>query len=300
MARKRTISMRELSRKDAEARSKVETEAQVIGAVQRAGFETQYPNKRQSNRVIAKTVDREIMIVVWPVVDAGMVELTLKHQDREVDEIWIVGASLTPDVYSRREYQRYASNTKIMNIAEFEAALARLQPSARSRPPAKGRETTVRTRVGKALLVNADELQTAVTTTLLLLENRLEVLNSERPNSSRSIARRDAEITALTEMKGQLEKVRALPDDLKRGKVKENEANRSIKSFSDAVREYWNANSEAICGKAVNIALFTSTVLVCKLAGASGDFTIAVSAAMAGGRTVMDGLKGIMRKVFKS
>lgn len=125
------------------------------------------------------------------------------------------------------------------------------------------------------------------------------MLTHERPNSGQSIAKRDNEIKALIRMQGQLEIIRNSPDQLKKGQIGENEAKKLIKSFSDGVREYWNANSEAICGKAVNIALFASTVLVCKLAGASGDFTIAVSAAMAGGKTVMDGLRGIIRKAFK-
>jgi hypothetical protein len=301
MARKkRTISMRTLSRKDAQDRSNIEAQGRVIGAIQEAGFKTIYPNKRQSSRVIVDAADHKIMVVISPVVDDALVELTAKRMaDQQADEFWVVGdLDHTSDVIDYRE--RYSPKLKVMNIAEFETALSRLQRRERSRAPAKHGTTPARTRAVKALLANADELQTAATTSLLLIENRLEVLRHERPNSDQSIAQRDDEIKALTQMKGQLETVRNLPDELKRGTVKENEANKSIKSFSDAVREYWNANSEAICDKAVNIALFTSTVLVCKLAGASGDFTIAVSAAIAGGKTVMDGLKGIMRKVFKA
>jgi hypothetical protein len=188
---------------------------------------------------------------------------------------------------------------RILSVEEFKIALDRLQRAKRSEASQKPGTRAARTRVAKALLANADELHTAATTSLLLIENRIEVLQQERPNSDSSIALRDNEITALTRLKGQLEIIRGAPERLQKGEIRENEANKLIKSFSEGVREYWNANSEVICGKTVNIALFASTVLVCKLAGASGDLTIAVSAAMAGGKTVMDGLKGIMRKVFK-
>lgn len=300
MARKkRTISMRTLSRKDAEARSNIEVQGRVIGAIQEAGFETIYPSRRQSNRVIFRAADRDIMVAVWPVLEDAHVEQTAARMgDQQADEFWVVSTlDHTSEVIDYRE--RYSPKLRVMNTAEFETALRKLQREQRSSVPATRGTTPTRTRVVKALLANADELQTAVATSLLLIDNRIEVLSNERPNSDQSIAQRDDEIKALTQMKGQLEIIRGAPDKLKKGEIRENEANKLIKSFSDGVREYWNANSEVICEKTVNIALFASTVLVCKLAGASGDLTIAVSAAMAGGKTVMDGLKGIMRKAFK-
>ncbi|WP_453965953.1 hypothetical protein [Bradyrhizobium elkanii] len=292
--KKRTISIRKLARVDEQARLHMNVQGRVIGGIQDAGFETIYPFARYPNRVLFGPPDRRIMVAVWPVVTDDNVERTAaRMKDLPADEFWLVGElDRTSDVIDYRE--RYSPKLKIMNVAEFEMALSRFpRPALKQGPP------PARTRVVKALIANADELQTATATSLALVEDRIAVLSQERPNSDQSIAQRDNELKALTQMKGQLETIRNLPGELKKGQVSEKDANKSIKSFSDGVREYWNANSEVICGKAVNIALFTSTVLVCKLAGASGDLTIAVSAAVAGGKTVMDGLKGIMRRVFK-
>lgn len=287
--------MRKLERKDRSDMKTVELQAKVAAIFRAAGYEPRFPTKGTAFTIDAAGHHR-ILVYCFPIINDALVGLAIDAKTgmiNQVEDLWIIGEEMRDGLNESRD--QYGS--RILLLDELERDVERLK---RNRPPDRARsQPSARTRVGKALALNGDELKTAATTSLLLIEDRLEVLNSERPNSEEAKAQRHKEIESLTILKDQLAVIRDLPEQVKKGTVSEGQANRSVKSLTDAVREYWNKNSETICSRAVTIALFSSTVLVCKLAGASGDFTIAVSAAMAGGKNVMDGLKGIARKVFK-
>lgn len=290
--------MRKLARKDRSDMEAVELQFKVATIFREAGYEPRYPTRGVST---AFTIDaaghHRILVYCFPIINLALLGLAIDAKNRmlnEIEELWIIGEEMRDGLNEERD--QYGS--PILFLHELDREVERLE---RARPPDRARpQPSARTRVGKALTLNGDELKTAATTSLLLVEDRLEVLNSERPNSTEAKAQKQKEIESLTVLRDQLAVIRDLPEQIKNGAVSEGQANKSVKSFADTVREYWNKNSEMICSRAVTIALFSSTVLVCKLAGASGDFTIAVSAAMAGGKNVMDGLKGIARKVFKA
>ncbi|MGX1171273.1 hypothetical protein AB7M16_007539 [Bradyrhizobium sp. USDA 372] len=296
-ARPRTADIRKLARKDRADLEKAEIEAEVANTFRSAGFEPLFPTKGATHVMMVDAAGYRLLVTALPLLTIDDVEAILNSRlvnSTAVRDLWLVSSEMSDDLHESRN--RYGCRILFRaELREEVERLSRYRPRELPQP-----RPSARTPVGRALALNADELKTAATTSLLLIEDRLDVLTSERPNSPEGKAQRQQEIESLTTLKDQLIVIRDLPDQVKKGAVSEGQANKSVKSVMEAVREYWNKNSETICGRAVTIALFTSTVLVCKLAGASGDFTIAVSAAMAGGKTVMDGLKGIAHKRFKS
>lgn len=143
------------------ARKKMRAENVVNACFRDGGFETIYPNKRQSNRFIVKAAGRDIMVVPSVFVNEPLVESWLKRPMGAADELWFFSwDSVESELYEHRE--RYLPHVKIMNVGELAAAIYGLQQAGQPKTPPKRGATATRTRVGKALLVNADELGTAV------------------------------------------------------------------------------------------------------------------------------------------
>ena len=99
------------------------------------------------------------------------------------------------------------------------------------------------------MLANADQLRTAATTSIILIEERLEVLHHSRPNSEESIKKKDDEVHRLTVIRTQLEALRDYPDLLRTGQVKETAAVSTVKSLSHGISEYWSKHTDTICDK---------------------------------------------------
>jgi hypothetical protein len=274
-------------------------ESEVATHFREAGFVVQH-HQNLANTFLAYREPTRALVVVHPTVTLRKISEAVEMRRRlsspeYVGYVWIIGMELNDDVYVARA--KYADHLRVLNRVEFKNENLHLnwipEPSLR-----RIRQPKMRTRVGKALMVNVKDLRVAVGTSILLIEDKLNTLKEYRPNLPQAIAERDEEIQVLTRMRVELESILDLPEGIKKGIVKESDASRSVKTFADGVRDYWNKQRISICDKAYNAGLFASMVLVCSLAGASSNWTLAVSAAMVGGKPVMDGLKGLSRKLF--
>jgi hypothetical protein len=219
--------------------------------------------------------------------------------NQRVNELWIIGETISQDLESVRH--EFGPGVRVITLEELEKTLDRDHPFGKSPRLLPSRDIpAARTRVGRALTVNTDQLLTAIATSILLIEEKLRALSHERPNSDKAIAERDSSIEDLTRIKSHLEVIRKLPEQLNKGTVSETMASKSVKTFAEGVKAFWNKRHEIICARAYDAALFSSLVLVGSLAGSPGGWTLAVSAAMVGGKPVMDGLKGLSKKLFQS
>jgi hypothetical protein len=305
MARKKTISIRELARKDRADVITLEMQAKAAELFERAGFTPVIRGTSTSRMSVhGKGSDHEwrINVEMYPHVNADRAAKSARRKraikiNQHVNELWIIGTTISRELETDRH--EFSPGVRVMTFEELEKFLDREHPLGKSPRLSRRDKSAARTRAGKALTVNADQLLTAIATSILLIEEKVEALSHERPNSDKAIAERDSSIEDLTRIRCHLEIIRKLPDQLNNGTVSETAASKSVKTFADGVKAFWNKRHETICARAYDAALFSSLVLVGSLAGSPGGWTLAVSAAMVGGKPVMDGLRGLSKKLFQ-
>jgi hypothetical protein len=207
------------------------------------------------------------------------------------NELWLVGEHLSDEVMRMREETH--PSVRVLTLEELKKAVKQFKERPQPDPTRKRSPPRIRTRIGKAVLANADQLRTAATTSIILIEERLDVLNHSRPNAEDSKQKKDDEIHRLTVIRTQLETLRDYPDLLKTGQVKETVAVNTVQSLSQGVSEYWAKHTDTICDKMLTFGLFTSLVLVGKIVGVTPEIAFGLAGAMAYGKPVVDALKAM-------
>lgn len=304
----RDISIRTLARKDAEDVRRTELQSEMARLFKEANFRVVILPDRTVPRLAAHGKDYlkdewRVEVATLSVVTVDGIKRAIGRKRNAkiaeyVNELWIVGDELSDDATHLRD--TLPGGVRAMTLEEATLGLRRRIHFGRKMLPKKRKApAAIRTKIGKSVVANTEELRTAAVTSILLIEDRLEALRHEKPNSDESIAKRDDEIKKLTVMKGQLETIHNLPEEVKKGEVTDAQVNKSVRSFAEGVRDYWNAHHETICSRGFNAAIFASVVLVCKLAGASGDVSIAISTIVTGTTPMIEGIRKLGRKLFK-
>jgi len=207
----------------------------------------------------------------------------LEHQ-KQFSELWIVAQAFT---HSAVEVSREYARVRLLTLEQLKEALASPRPKKRAKP---------RTAIGKAIRVNEVALATTIAALAVSIDERLEALAKERPNSHEATSNRDATIAQYKRLRSELVALKKATAKFNAGDANEAEVVRTSKSFSDGVRKWWNSSHEKILDKAYDMGLFALAVGVCSLAGSGGQMAVAVSAALVGGKPVADALKGIGKK----
>jgi len=307
MARKtkaRTINVRELNRKDRRDVALVELQSAVANIFAKTNFTVSYSTKSTSGlwlMAVNKHVKPvwTIGLAVYETVGPDQFNSAIRTRERiHSNELWIIGRTVSRHMHESRE--TFPPGVRVFNIVELERLIRNYSDHfLKVDKPVKPRKrVTLRTVVGKAVLANADQLRAAATTSIILIEERLEVLNHSRPNAEESKQRKEDEIQRLTVIRGQLETLRDYPNLLKTGQVKEAIAVDTVKSLSQGVGEYWAKHTDTICDKMLNFGLFTSLVVVGKIVGVTPEIAFGLAGAMTYGKPVVDALKA-MKGWFK-
>jgi hypothetical protein len=213
-----------------------------------------------------------------------------KEPFAEFDEFWLVagefprGASKVRPIHDR--------HFRALDLGELKAVLAQLRPSLPKRPA----KSSARTKIGKAIEKNEKEIDLAVVGLLLQIDDKLQVLRNERPNSADAIASRNARISDYERTRAELENIRQMVAQFKKGEIKEARVVQSVTTFADGIKSWWSKNHATICTRTFDLGLFASAVGICSMAGAGGNFATVVSAALVGGKSVTDALKGLTKK----
>lgn len=208
------------------------------------------------------------------------------------EEVWLVG-----QVYStsrvKASVPKDARYFRVLDMKELKEALA--SPSRREK-----RARTARTRIGKAVEANGEQILVAVAALMLQIEAKIKSLRDFTPNHPDTIANWNAEISDFERMKGELQTIREMVVQFRKNEVSEAKAVATVKTFSDGVRLWWNKSHDKICDKAYDMGMFATAVTVCSIAGASGNVGVALSAAMVGGKPVVDVVKALSKKFLPS
>jgi hypothetical protein len=149
--------------------------------------------------------------------------------------------------------------------------------------------------VGRSVRTNRIAIVLSVASLMVLIDDKLATLRDERPNARDAQAVRDEAIAHYENLKQDLEALRDVASH-KRGKAKDRTVDKVANKFVQHVQNWWEKDHEQICGKAYNAAVFISCLSVCSLVGCGGATAVAVSGAIAGGKTVVDALKALPKR----
>jgi hypothetical protein len=213
-----------------------------------------------------------------------------KQPFAEFDEYWLVGYR-----YAHEPMRKRPGNDRHFRVLDLDELQKLFAP-----PPSRKSKGNARTKVGKAVEANEKEILLAVAALMLQIEDKLTVLRAEFPNYPETIAKRDAAISDLEGMHAELEHIRAMIVKFRTSQVKEAEVVKSVQTFSEGVRLWWNKNHDRICDKAYDMGMFATAVTICSMAGASGNIGVALSAALVGGKPVADVVKGLAKRFLPS
>ena len=160
---------------------------------------------------------------------------------------------------------------------------------------------SARTRIGKAVLLNTNEIETLAGSLVALIDDKLTELTQLRLNDPDSIAAQKANVSQLTELRAQIRSLAASVADFKKGSAKEKEVAKSVTTFSDGIQAWWADGHKAICSSGFSVAMFTTAVSISSLAGVSvhGKTATVIAGLLAGGKPLVDALKGLGKGLFK-
>lgn len=206
------------------------------------------------------------------------------------DEFWLVASQVSQ--VARREFELHSSEFRIFTLDELE----RLLSVPKSTRP---RRSKPRTKVGKAVVVNEQQIAIAIAALRLSMVDRIRVLRLERPNSDEAKANRDSVIADYISLKGQLKTLEEGVNAFRKGETQESAVVKSVSTFADGIQAWWTKSAGRICDKVLDMSMFLSAVGICTMAGAGGNVSVVVSAALVGGKPVADVLKGLGKRLFK-
>jgi hypothetical protein len=158
------------------------------------------------------------------------------------------------------------------------------------------RRPRARTAIGKAVLNSRVEIDWAAASFLFLIEERIETLRQERPNSEEAKGAVDAAIAELEDLKRRVEAFLGASTQFAANKAKEKAVVETTNSLAAGIADWWSKRHVQICDKAFDIGLFGIGVTTCLLAGAGGVLAVAIPGAMVGGKPVVEVFKAWARR----
>jgi hypothetical protein len=154
-----------------------------------------------------------------------------------------------------------------------------------------------KTKIGRSIQINEKEITLAVSGLILQIEDKLEKLNEERPNSDDAKQKNAGEVSELEAMKAELERIRELVAAFTKGKAPEKEVVKSVKTFKDSLHRWWDKCHDSLLTTTAKSALFVSSAGVLALVGANTPAALTVAGALIGGKVIKT-IKKVGKKVM--
>jgi hypothetical protein len=149
-----------------------------------------------------------------------------------------------------------------------------------------------KTGIGKAIVLNRDAIVLSADSLLLLLDEKIASLRSERLNSEEAAR----EIERFEDMRRALEGFRGAALTFTAGKSGERPAVESAETFAGGVSAWWTKDHQKICNSAFTMSLFLTGVSICSLAGAGGSLSAVIVGTLVGGKPIADAIKAFRGK----
>jgi hypothetical protein len=211
----------------------------------------------------------------------------------DFDEYWLITDEFTEETLTARVGND--RHFRVLELRELRKLFA--SPRSQSRTGAKGK---AKTKIGKAIELNEKEIELAIAGLILQIDDKLEVLRHDRPNSDEAIVSRDLRISDYERMRADLENIREMVAQFKKGAVKEAKVVKSVTTFGEGIRIWWQKGHDSICNRTYDAGLFLSSVGVLSLMNADMKMGMVVAGALIGGKSVAAALKGLPKKNFSA
>jgi len=202
------------------------------------------------------------------------------RKDADYDEYWLV-SNLSYSQDNRRRRPRY-ENVRAFAFKELERMLFRA--NLKKRPPPKTGDA--RTATGKAIQAGEKEITLAISALILQIDDKLEKLGSERPNSDSAKAIVAEEISDFLRMKAELERIHELVAAFKKHEAPEKEVVKATKTFKKGIEDWWTEKSGEILTSTAKGAVLVSSVGLLALMKADSVAAITAVAAVINGGAV--------------
>ena len=165
-------------------------------------------------------------------------------------------------------------------------------------PPGRNNNKKINTEIGIAVEANETEIKLAIAGLIFQIDAKLEALRNELPNSEEAISALGAQVAEYEQMRAELEGIRGKVEAFMKGIGKEEALVKSMTSFAEGTKLWWNKSHDSILTKAFDMGVFTTSVGICSMAGAGGKMAVVVSAVLAGGKPVAQALRDLVAKRF--
>jgi hypothetical protein len=209
----------------------------------------------------------------------------------EFDEYWLVSNLSYPERPRMRVHNR--RNVRAFALKELERLLDRSKPKPRAVP----KTGKARSKIGKAVETNEQEINLAIAGLVLQIDAKIEALRGERPNSDEAIAERDADVSVYERMRAELERIRDMVAAFRGGTAKEAAVVQSVTTFREGVQNWWHKGHEQIICKTFDSALFLSAVGVLSLMKADMKTGMVVAGSLIAGKSIAGALKKLPKKL---
>lgn len=155
-----------------------------------------------------------------------------------------------------------------------------------------------KTALGKAVLANAGVLNLQIELIFPLIDREIERLQSEHPNSEEAIAKRDAEIAFLEQIKANATALKQTVLDYPEAKVGEAELKKTTNAFFKPLQECWEKKGEEFVEVGIRSGVFLAAMAISGSCGVPALAGTLVVGAITAGKPLAEVLKAA-RGVFK-
>jgi hypothetical protein len=242
--------------------------------------------RREGGRLRTTAIDIELKLNFENIHKiATKIKRALDRTKLPLDEYWILVSRQFTNIVAAPALD---SRIKIYEIEELRNQLRGALALSKS--------SRARTKIGQAVEVNESEIVLAVSGLILQIDEKLEQLGSERPNSDDAKAKVASEISDLEGMKAELQRIRELVAGFKKSETPEKEIVKSVNTFSDDLQGWWNKSHDSLLTATAKSALFVSSAGVLALMGANTPAALAIVGVLIGGKVIKK-IKKVGKKV---
>jgi hypothetical protein len=155
------------------------------------------------------------------------------------------------------------------------------------------RRATTRRRgtVVQRVRTHRDEILTASAGLAALIDEKLQELGKQRPNSEEATGARDASISDYETLKAEVEELQQAVVKFTANKIQDQAIEKKVKSFGDTVWDWWQKQSSTVLSTTSGIALFSLATTVGCLLGLNANLAAVLAASLVGGKKVTDAIR---------
>jgi len=215
---------------------------------------------------------------------------------KSAPEFWIIVDAIYPS--PRDIFRHRTSPARLLTLDDLERTLF---PSGRSRKRPSKTPVAARTLVAKAVISNEKEIIALSASIVALIDEKADALTSTLRNDPDSIAQANDALAELVELRVKVVSLVEVIAQFRNGTAKEAEMVRTVRTFSDGVQTWWSKGHDAILASGFGVALFTTAISIASLSGVAvhGRTATVITGLLAGGKPLVDALKGLGKGLFK-